>query len=66
VHLTFLTGFKNRWIALFKWISAFVGSSRDERTITMQQASARVIAERAGFRPGAEDLSHVVEGPDGS
>ena len=48
VHLTFLTGFKNRWIALFKWISAFVGSSRDERTITMQQATARVIAERAG------------------
>ena len=25
VHLTFLTGFKNRWIALFKWLSAFVG-----------------------------------------
>ena len=27
VHLTFLTGFKNRWIALFKWLSAFVGKS---------------------------------------
>ena len=61
VHLTFLTGFKNRWIALFKWLSAFVGSSRDERTITMQQATARVIAERAGMRPGREDLSSVVE-----
>ena len=63
VHLTFLTGFKNRWTALFKWMSAFVGSSRDERTITMQQASARVIAERAGFKPGEEDLSRAVENP---
>src|SRR5689334_20771902 len=47
VHLTFLTGFKNRWIALFKWLSSFVGSARDERAITMQQASARVIAMHA-------------------
>ncbi len=60
VHLTFLTGFKNRWIALFKWISAFVGSSRDERTITMQQASARVVAAAAGVKPGEEDLSRLV------
>ena len=41
VHLTFLTGFKNRWIALFKWLSAFVGKLPDERTITMHQVSAR-------------------------
>ena len=63
VHLTFLTGFKNRWIALFKWISAFVGSSRDERTITMQQASARVIAGQQGIKPGEEDLSRLVSEP---
>jgi NADH dehydrogenase len=61
VHLTFLTGFKNRWIALSKWLTAFVGSARDERTITMQQAAARVIAERAGIRPGEEDLSRQVD-----
>ncbi len=60
VHLTFLTGFKNRWIALLKWISAFVGSSRDERTITMQQASARAVAAAAGVKPGEEDLSRLV------
>jgi NADH dehydrogenase len=60
VHLTFLTGFKNRWIALFKWLSAFVGSSRDERTITVQQASARVIAMRIGVHPGQEDLSPYI------
>jgi NADH dehydrogenase len=57
VHLTFLTGFKNRGIALFKWLSSFVGRARDERTITIQQASARVIAMRAHVRPGEEDLS---------
>jgi NADH dehydrogenase len=63
VHLTFLTGFKNRWIALFKWLSSFVGSSRDERTITMQQASARVIAMRVGIHPGEEDLAPFVRPP---
>jgi NADH dehydrogenase len=61
VHLTFLTGFKNRGIALLKWLSAFVGKSRDERTITMQQASGRIIAMGAGVKPGEEDLSRFVE-----
>jgi NADH:ubiquinone reductase (H+-translocating) len=61
VHLTFLTGFKNRWIALSKWLTAFIGSSRDERTITMQQASARIVAVRSGVKPGEEDLSRLVE-----
>lgn len=61
IHLTFLTGFKNRWIALFKWLSAFVGKSRDERTITMHQVSARIIAMRAGVKPGEEDLAPFVE-----
>ncbi len=65
VHLTFLTGFKNRWIALFKWLTAFVGSSRDERTITIQQASARVIAARSHVVPGQEDLSRLVDRADG-
>ncbi len=60
VHITFLTGFKNRWIVLFKWLSSFVGSARDERTITMHQVSARLIAMKAGIRPGEEDLSHLV------
>ncbi len=63
VHITFLTGFKNRWIALFKWLSSFVGSSRDERTITIQQASARVIAMRIGVNPGQEDLSPYLRPP---
>ena len=65
VHLTFLTGFKNRWIALSKWLTAFIGSARDERTITMQQASARLVAMRSGVRPGEEDLSRFVEERDG-
>jgi NADH:ubiquinone reductase (H+-translocating) len=61
VHLTFLTGFKNRWIALGKWLTAFVGSARDERTITMQQASARIVAMQAGVKAGEEDLSRFVD-----
>jgi NADH:ubiquinone reductase (H+-translocating) len=61
VHLTFLTGFKNRGTALLKWLSAFVGSARDERTITIQQVSARMVAMRAGVKPGEEDMSRFVE-----
>jgi NADH:ubiquinone reductase (H+-translocating) len=61
VHLTFLTGFKNRGTALLKWLTAFVGSARDERTITFQQVSARMVAMRAGVRPGEEDMSRFVE-----
>ncbi len=64
VHLTFLTGFKNRWIALGKWLTAFVGTSRDERTITMHQVSARLIAMRAGVKLGEEDLSRFLEERD--
>src|SRR5271167_1718914 len=66
VHLTFLTGFKNRWIALFKWLGAFVGDSRDERTITIHEASARMIAMRAGVKPGEEDLSRLVDEQSGA
>ena len=33
VHLTFLTGFKNRASALFHWIISFFGRARSERTI---------------------------------
>jgi NADH dehydrogenase len=60
VHLTFLTGFKNRFVALSKWLNAFVGRSRDERTISIQQASARVIAATTGVRPGEEEMTRFV------
>jgi NADH dehydrogenase len=45
VHLTFLTGFKNRAGALFGWIISFFGSSRAERTVTLQQVRARQALE---------------------
>jgi NADH:ubiquinone reductase (H+-translocating) len=61
VHLTFLTGFKNRFTALLKWLSAFIGSSRDERTITMHQVSARIMAMRVGIKLGEENMSRYVE-----
>jgi NADH dehydrogenase len=51
VHLTFLTGFKNRFRTLIKWIFAFVGHARGERTITLQQVSARVITMESGLVP---------------
>jgi NADH dehydrogenase len=41
VHLTFLTGFKNRASALANWFVAFLGHGRRQRTITRQQVFAR-------------------------
>jgi NADH:quinone reductase (non-electrogenic) len=46
VHLTFLTGFKNRVSALFHWTISFFGRSRPERTITAQQVFARQALDR--------------------
>jgi NADH dehydrogenase len=60
IHLTFLTGFKNRGTALVKWVTSFVGSARDERTITIRQATARIIAMEAGVKPGEEDLARYI------
>ena len=54
VHLTFLTGFKNRVGALFHWTISFFGRSRPERTITAQQIFARQ-ALAASVRGGELD-----------
>ena len=54
VHLTFLTGFKNRSSALFHWMISFFGRSRPERTITAQQVFARELLA-ASSRRGAFD-----------
>jgi len=45
VHLTFLTGFKNRLSALAHWSVSFLGRARAERTITEQQIVARLAIE---------------------
>jgi NADH dehydrogenase len=66
IHITFLTGFKNRGTALVKWVTSFVGSARDERTITIRQASGRVVAMEAGVKPGEEDLSRYLQARRGS
>jgi NADH:ubiquinone reductase (H+-translocating) len=52
VHLTFLTGFKNRVSTLFHWMTSFFGRSRAERTITAQQVFAREVLA-ASSRGGA-------------
>jgi NADH dehydrogenase len=51
VHLAFMTGFKNRFITVTQWALAFIGKGRSERTLTTQQAIARVAIEEAGGQP---------------
>jgi NADH dehydrogenase len=48
VHITFLTGFKNRFTSLLHWANTFVGGQRAERTITFRQVMARVAIDQAG------------------
>lgn len=54
VHLTFLTGFKNRFTALVHWAISFVGRGRTERAVTEQQVVARqaLIASAAQGQAG--------------
>jgi hypothetical protein len=35
VHITFMTGFKNRFTALIHWFLCFVGTGRSERAIVV-------------------------------
>jgi NADH dehydrogenase len=51
VHLTFLTGFRNRFITVLQWMLSYVGRGRSERTLTIQQIIGRVAIEEAGGRP---------------
>ena len=55
VHLTFLTGFKNRLAAVMNWSFAFLGRSRRQRTITIQQVVARNILASMALGRRAED-----------
>jgi NADH:quinone reductase (non-electrogenic) len=48
VHVTFLTGFKNRFTALLHWANTFLGGQRAERTFTSRQVIARVAIDQAG------------------
>jgi NADH dehydrogenase len=60
VHITFLTGFKNRFSAMLHWTGTFVAGGRAERTITLRQTVGRVALEQAG----ADDLRAVVQAPE--
>ncbi len=51
VHLAFLTGFKNRFITVLQWAVTFLSGARTERTLTLQQAIARVAIQKAGGQP---------------
>ncbi len=48
VHITFLTGFKNRLSAMFHWTGTFAAGGRAERTITVRQTVGRVALDQAG------------------
>jgi NADH:quinone reductase (non-electrogenic) len=64
VHVTFLTGFKNRLQALVHWANTFLSGARAERTITTQQVMSRIAIEEAGGEQLLAD--RVVSGEGGT
>jgi NADH:ubiquinone reductase (H+-translocating) len=61
VHLAFMTGFKNRLATIPRWAITFIGNSRPQRTITMQQIIGRVAIEESGGRPFLLSLTRGEE-----
>jgi NADH dehydrogenase len=70
VHITFLTGFKNRFTAMCHWAFTFLSSARTQRTVTVRQTVGRIAVEQAGdaafsshiiARPGPGDLASEKE-----
>src|SRR3954447_2041261 len=60
IHLTFLTGFKNRLATLADWTISFLGRGRSQRTITERTAPARIGTSQT--RRAAEE--HPSDRPD--
>lgn len=61
VHVTFLTGFKNRFTSLLHWANTFLGGQRAERTLTFRQVIARVAIDQAG---GDKFMQTLIPGQD--
>jgi NADH:ubiquinone reductase (H+-translocating) len=55
VHLVFLTGFRNRLGALFRWSGALLGRHRQERTFTVGRVSAGDDGPASVPRPSTDD-----------
>ena len=47
IHLTFLTGFTNRFVAAIRWVLSFVGRSRTERALGWDRTRASFAAPEA-------------------
>ena len=50
VHITFLTGFRNRFSALFTWVTAFGGRARPQRALALQDIWAQAASCPASKR----------------
>lgn len=48
IHILYIVGFKSRFTTLFHWTISFLGSGRSERTVTRQQALARLAMKQVG------------------
>ena len=63
VHITFLTGFRNRFTALIHWFLSFVGTSRSERAIPGDLDQLLALDRRRGG--GSEGNDPPVRRRDG-
>ncbi len=64
VHITFLTGFRNRLTAMFHWLGTFAAGGRAERTITVRQVVGRVALDDARSAPGPSSRTGTDHGDE--
>ena len=55
IHLTFLTGFTNRFVAAVRWVLSFVGRSRTERALGWDRTRATFAAPEAWHHASSPD-----------
>jgi NADH dehydrogenase len=63
VHITFMTGFRNRLTALIHWFLCFVGTGRCERAIVL--SLDRLLADDQQFAGGREGNDAAIPRRDG-
>jgi NADH dehydrogenase len=54
IHITFLTGYRNRLGALLSWWTAFIRDIRRERTYTTEQIATQYDVYTHSLGPAAE------------
>ena len=63
VHLTFMTGFRGRFVAAWSWLFSFVGHRRGQRALTITKIGEAPAQTPSHRRPDLDDEESPTEAP---